>query len=123
VTCEACFGETAEDVWDALAELETRRRLVDESHFGVSLDACRACGQLFAHVFAERIDWQGGNDPQAWILAPVSAEEADALAAAESVEGAVNRLAPRRRVEVYHPSDGDKIIRFVDGPIWIMPHD
>jgi hypothetical protein len=124
---DACagFAGTPEAAWDAHRGLEHARSFVEESHFGVSIRACRDCGQRYLHVFSERIDFAGGNDPQAWKVMAVAPDEEAALAALDpdSVEGAVLRLSPRRCLDVYHPSDGEKILRWTEGPGWIMPHD
>jgi hypothetical protein len=124
--CTACFRGEPEDAWAKQRRLRVRRVLVDETHFGVSLSSCPDCGQELAHVFSERIDWAGGNDPQAWKVIPISPEEAARLATldADAVEGALRTLAPPRRcLDVYHPSDGEKIFRWLEGPGIFMRHD
>ena len=126
IGCAACFGGSANDARAARDRLECRDRLVDESHFGVSIRACRACGQRFVHVFSEAIDWTGGNDPQSWLLIPVSAEEVDGLRDLDEVaiERAIVALSPKRRcLDEYWPPHGDSSVRWCAGPCLIMPHD
>ena len=126
IGCAACFGGSAEQVSQARRRLAAGARLVDDSHFSVLLRVCGVCGQRFVDVFSERIDWQGGNDPQAWLLVPVSDDEANRLRGLDeaSVEGAVLALSPKRRcLDEYWPSEGGRIVRFSQGPLMIMPHD
>lgn len=77
--CQRCAGADADAAW-AAARQQRLQRLVEESHFGITLTQCD-CGQRFAVVFTERIDWQDGEDDQTWLLLPVTADEAAALQA------------------------------------------
>lgn len=106
--CAACWPEEADAAWDAHGELTTEARLVDESHFDVALLRCPACGQRFASVFTERIDWVNGEDPQFTVVLPISEAEAAALAAAgEGIESALDALgADRRALRHDFPGDG-----------------
>ena len=36
---------------------------------------CRECGQLYFFEFYERIDWEGGDDPQYTTFVPVDGQE------------------------------------------------
>lgn len=104
------------------AGLDFVASLVEESHFGLSLHACRSCGQRFVHLFAERIDWQGGEDPQDWLLIPISAAEADAVRVAG--ESAVRALPARRFLLRDWPSGSDgPEVGWRDGPVLVPPHD
>jgi len=108
--------------WELRGALDFVASLVEESHFGLSLHACAACGQRFVQVFAERIDWVGGEDPQDWLLVPISAAEADALGTVG--EGALASLAPRRYLTRFWPSAaGAPESRWCDGAIFVPPHD
>ncbi len=77
--CARCLGSDAAAAWRWLGARESRRGLLSEPHFSLSLTTCRACGQRFARVFSERIDWRGGEDPQRTDLIPLGAEEARAF--------------------------------------------
>lgn len=125
--CESCFGDDAAAVWKAHEALERSARVVDDSHFGLSLRRCSACGQRFAAVFCERIDWSGGNDPQDWLQIPIANDEADALVAAgaDGGEAVLRRLAPDRRyLARWFDRDADKPeVGFVTGKILVPPHD
>lgn len=57
-------------------------RLVDESHFSLTIKRCEACGQRFAGIFTERIDWHGGEDSMTSNLLPLTDDEADRMLAA-----------------------------------------
>ena len=123
MTC--CFDGSAEEAWARRAKWSVTDVLIEESHFGVTLLRCDGCGRRLAKVFCERIDWQGGNDPQAWKILPVSEGEADELRrlGEGAHEGALGRLSPRRCLEAYFPSDGAMQIDWVEGPGVFMPHD
>lgn len=97
--CAACWPDSAAVAWRAAGELVTRARLVDESHFIVSLRQCPACGQSFVSVFTEMIDWADGDDPQFRSLLPVTPEEAASLSATPDgeIESRLEAMAPRRR--------------------------
>jgi hypothetical protein len=78
--CEDCWPATADAAWAARAGLASEHELVDESHFHVMIQACRGCSQRFVSVFSETVDWVDGDDPQHWILFPITAAEAAKLA-------------------------------------------
>jgi hypothetical protein len=126
VGCERCFVGSAEQVYTRMRDLELVESLVDESHFSVHLKRCAACGQRFVSVFCESIDWSGGNDPQQFFWAPITAEEATSLRGLDenATERAILAIAPKRGcLDVYWPSSGDKQIDFVEGPTLLAPHD
>lgn len=106
--CAACWPEDADAAWDAHGELTAEARLVDESHYDAALLRCPACGQRFASVFTERIDWVNGEDPQFTVVLPISEAEATALAAAGAgLDAALNALgAGRRALRHDFPGDG-----------------
>lgn len=114
--CSACWPASAERALEARRSLVFQDRLVDESHYGVSLLACGACGQRFLSVFTERIDWTNGNDPQEYQLAPVSADEAAALVAEGTgiTTPSIERAAAARYVLLHtSPSSGAPTTRWV----------
>ena len=61
--------------------------------------SCPDCDQRYVSVFAETVDWVGGEDPQYWTLLPVTIAEAETLIARrEAVNDAVLiALGPGRR--------------------------
>lgn len=108
--CARCFGEDAAAVWANRRRLEGVAVIVDERRYFVRIAACRECGQRFAMLFAERIDWEDGNDPEDWLQIPVTSDEAEALIAGgeEGVQRTLRSLEPARRYHVrFYPSDGD----------------
>lgn len=98
--------------------------LLDESHLVVRLAAC-ACGQRFAFVSCEVVDWSGGEDAQERLGIPIDAQEARALSeAGPGVETALPRvLGPRRFVVRRWPTGGELTTTWDEGPIRVPPHD
>jgi hypothetical protein len=64
--------ELAEPLKDRFSLVET---YVDEAHWWRHLLECRECGQLYFFEFYERIDWEGGDDPQYTTFVPVDGQE------------------------------------------------
>lgn len=101
------------------------RSLAAESHYGVQITAC-TCGQHFVMVFTERIDWQGGEDPQDWLVMPIDEAETSRLSACEEAElpGVVAELGGARRFLVRSfPSHGSLRAWWREGGFAIGPHD
>ncbi len=125
--CAICFPEDTESAWRARSGLERAAEIADESHFMVSILRCRACGQAFASVFCETIDWAEGNDPQDSFLIPVSAAESEALVRAgeDGVERALLALAPARRYlhRMYPRVAEHPGMHWIDGPVFVPYHD
>lgn len=119
--CAACFGEDAEALWQA-RPWQHVESLVEESHSGVSLLSCAACGQRFVKIFTEFVDWSGGDDAQHWDVVPISADEARDLSA-QGEEVSPQQLgqlgAGRRRLQVDFPTGGARSVRFATGAFWV----
>ncbi|MDX6770236.1 MAG: hypothetical protein SF051_11945 [Elusimicrobiota bacterium] len=120
--CAACWPDSPEAAWESRRALAPAAELVDESHYGVRLLGCPACGQRFLSVFTERVDWADGEDPQHWALMPVTLEEAVSLAAAPT-EAAIDALAPRRRSLRRDFPKGGEPRCFWDEGARVRPHD
>jgi hypothetical protein len=79
--CARCSGE---DALTALAFCTTRlretHRLVEQSHFGISLRECPECDQAFAAIFTEFVD-RSGEDAQYFDFVPLTPAEVTSLAA------------------------------------------
>lgn len=97
--CTQCWPADAAAAAQVRQVLARQERLVDESHYGVSILGCPHCNQRFVSVFTETIDWEDGEDPQASTLLPLTeAEAADLVLRRSSLsEGDLNALAPQRR--------------------------
>lgn len=52
---------------------------VKESHWWRYLLKCRECGQSYFFEFYEKVDWEGGNDPQYSTYIPVDTDEEAAV--------------------------------------------
>ena len=127
IGCATCFGDDADT---ALAHLRARPhdvRIVEDSHFMVRILTCERCAQPFVSVFCERIDWKDGNDPTETLYVPVSAAEADGLAAAgeAGAEQALCALSgPRRYLVRSWPADADEAtVAFTNAAVHVPPHD
>lgn len=121
--CAHCFGGTAEEACENIPRLTLVEKLLDESHFDVSIVECR-CGLRFLKVFCEQIDWVNGNDPQQIVVTVISAEEQPSLHGLDEagVERALSQLSPRRCLESWFPSDGPKSIGWKSF-LSLMRHD
>ncbi|MBK9386929.1 MAG: hypothetical protein IPN34_19110 [Planctomycetes bacterium] len=122
--CVACCGADAAAAWDALRSRRVAT-LVDESHFSVSLSRC-ACGQNFAQVFLERVDWVGGEDDQTWLVVALRDAEVEELRAApkREVESRLHALAwGRRFLARFFPTQGEISVAWRESGFAIGPHD
>jgi len=77
--CERCWPATPDAAWKARASLSHQATVIDEAHCIASLVGCPVCSQRFVSVFAESIDWVGGEDPQWWVQLPLTSSEATQL--------------------------------------------
>ena len=77
--CEECWPPSPEAAWEATRRFSFKAELIDESHFHVVIRSCSLCSQQFISVFTETIDWADGEDPQSWIVIPVTPAEASKL--------------------------------------------
>ncbi len=122
--CPRCTDPDAEAAWTA--QRATRVAVLEqESHFSVQLTAC-ACGQVFATVFTERVDWRGGEDDQTWLVLPIDADARARLeAAGEGEHGRIlGEVAPGHRfLERTFPTGGSLGTRWRDAGWLIGPHD
>ena len=123
--CEKCFQADAEAMDKARVKFARIARLVDESHFDISILACPACGQHWVSIFTEWIDWQDGDDPQYISELPVTEKESKMLiAGGKEIEKKVELLGRKRRhLRVDHPKGGPRRIGWSDFALLIGPHD
>ncbi|WP_328450005.1 MULTISPECIES: hypothetical protein [unclassified Amycolatopsis] len=119
--CARCYGK---DALTAMAFCTTRlretHRLVQQSHFGVSLRECPECGQAFASIFTEFVDWTGGEDAQFFDIVPLTGTEVISLAAQGSGVDLVTLGAlgsRRRRLSSAWPTGGAKTISWKSEPL------
>ena len=105
--------------------LEFVAELIDESHFGLSVRRCPACGQAFVWVFTEQVDWVNGEDPQCSTVMPLEREEAERLirAGAQVDLAALDALGRARTfLRDDYPSSGVRRCEYTRGPL-IGRHD
>lgn len=122
--CGRCWGDDVAVAWEAINGRRLRA-LVEESHLGIRLSACD-CGQPFAVVFTERIDWRGGDDDQTWLAVPLHDDEVTALgeAPADGVGGRLVSMVRGRRFLVRaHPTGGERQSWWRQDGFAIGPHD
>jgi hypothetical protein len=84
------------------------------------------CGQAFATVFTERIDWVGGEDPQTWLVLPLTSDEVDTLAGTEQAQlvATLTTFGRGRRFLVRdYPSDGPIALWWRPDGFAVGPHD
>jgi len=121
--CPVCWPQDPAMAWEARKKMEVNSLLVDESHFIVSIRRCNACSQSYVSVFAERIDWVAGDDPQHWTLMPILPEEVEALCSSAISEAELESLGRRRKsLKRDFPSNGE-ITTYWSIGISIPPHD
>jgi hypothetical protein len=123
--CERCWPPTADAAWEARGGLTHAAELIDDSHFHVMILACPSCAQRFVSIFTESIDWEDGDDPQCWMLLPITeAEAVDLVQRRDSLtETKLNTLGPGRHcLRRDHPKDTEPRIFWGTG-ISVGPHD
>ena len=123
--CDLCWPADARAAWGARDGLSRLKELIDESHFIVALLACPRCAQRYVSVFTELIDWGDGNDPQYWILLPITEAEAGGLIEQGSSlkETSLNALGRgRRSLQRDHPKAGPPRVFWGSG-VFVGPHD
>jgi hypothetical protein len=123
--CRECYRrEDAGSLWAGL-RLGIERGVVGDSHFIVQLRYCAACGQRFAWVCTELVDWTSGDDAQYRDVVPLDNAEADRLAAGgEDVDlqwlGGLG--ADRRCLRADWPTGTREMrVLWVTGPLHLMP--
>ena len=123
--CERCWPPSADAAWEARSQLIREVELIDESHFHVMILACLGCSQRFVSVFTETIDWADGDDPQYWMLLPITeAERSDLAQRRDSMaEAMLDGLGMGRRCLQYdHPKTSAPRCYWSTG-IMVGPHD
>jgi hypothetical protein len=120
-----CFQADAQTMAQARRKFVHVARLADESHFGVNILACPACGQRCISIFTEMIDWAGGDDPQYVSVVPVTLQESEMLlAGGHDLTACIESLGHDRQfLQVDYPKGGPQAVRWVNGGLLIGPHD
>jgi hypothetical protein len=118
--CENCWPADPDAAWEARRALPLEADLIDESHFHVMILACDNCSQRFVSVFTETIDWLDGEDPQYWVLLPITNAEASELVQRKGsvIEAQLNALGPGRRC-----LRNDRPKTAAPRSFWVGPHD
>jgi hypothetical protein len=124
--CDACWPDDPASAKEAQQDHEWLARPCDESHFSVTILACKRCGQRFVRIFYELIDWQGGDDSQAWFTLPITRAEADQLIAqgeAVDLRCIVSLGRGRTHLSAVHPRGSTMGVTYAQGKVPILPHD
>ena len=105
--CRECWSNTADTAQDAhssrlspKAFVTLHTRIVDESHFRITIAQCPSCQQLFISVFTETMDRLDGEDPQYRTIMPIQDSELDLLL---SFKETTNELSLIRAIESLDP--------------------
>jgi len=109
--CDRCWPRSLDSAWGARRRLKLEEVLIDEMHYRVIILTCNVCRQHFISIFTETIDWADGEDPQYWIIMPLTRQEAADLAHRRNSisEEMLNVLASKRRsLRRDYPKEADK---------------
>lgn len=126
IGCDRCFQACPHAAAESRRGFRVLATLVDESHFGVCVEACPACAQRYLSIFCEMIDWADSDDPQCWSVFPLTTEEAARLMALGDAvdEATISGLdRDRRYLHVDHPKGAPAVTEWLPGGFWIRPHD
>lgn len=123
--CRNCWPSDPDIAWEARSTLDREADLIDESHFHVMVLSCSRCSQRFLSVLTETIDWVDGDDPQHWMLLPITDAEATELIQAKGsvTDAQIGALGPRRRCLRHDHPKGAARRSFWGVGIWVGPHD
>lgn len=86
--CSECWALEAEAAWVLITKTPIINRLIDESHYIVSVRRCDSCNQEYLQITTETIDWQDGEDPIYRTVLPISGEERENLTNGRSLSKA-----------------------------------
>ena len=75
IGCSECWSPESAAAWEAIGKTPIRDRVIDESHYIVSIRECPSCNQNYLQVTTETIDWEDGEDPIYRTVLPISFEE------------------------------------------------
>jgi len=117
--CELCCGEDAAAAMEYyFRQMKPVKRLIDRSHFSVSIRMCPNCEQQFVSTFTEFVDWQNGEDAQYFTVVPATQDEV-AKFMAEDASFDFRDIGllgvNRRRLTSDWPTGGDKVISWKTG--------
>lgn len=122
-----CVGDDSLAARKAIRKTQHIARLVDESHFGVSIVRCVQCGQHFLSLFCERVDWADSDDPQTVVAVPVSADEVHRLQTANVAadENVILNIVANERRFLYHdmPKGAAETLEWKTRTLFIPGHD
>ena len=122
-----CLGDDCVAAKEALRAAQHTIELVDESHFGVSIERCVRCGQHFLTLFCEMVDWADSDDPQVWVAVPVSEDEVEKLRTADVAadENAILKIIANDRRFLLHdmPKGAPDKLAWMTRRLFIPGHD
>ena len=73
--CSECRPSDAAAAWEAIIKIPINSRVIDESHFIVSIRECASCDQNYLQITTETIDWEDGEDPVYRTVIPITDAE------------------------------------------------
>jgi hypothetical protein len=96
--CGKCWSSEASEAWERVIGIPIEVRLIDESHYIVSIRACPSCSQRYLQVTTEEIDWEDGEDPIYRTIIPIDSAEQAMLATSQPLEvGVLERIGDGRQ--------------------------
>ncbi|TVR41890.1 MAG: hypothetical protein EA402_12560 [Planctomycetota bacterium] len=123
-TCHRCAS--GDGPHDAHAWVRDHRP-IDESHFMVSMLRCPACGRRALAIWAELIDWHGGDDSTASLIIPVPQDHAldpTLITDEKAVERLLSSLGPCPHLATTHPrGESASPWTWCNDQPFILPHD
>lgn len=122
-----CLGDDPLAAKEACRKAKYVAELVDESHFGVSIQQCARCGRHLLSMFCERVDWADSDDPQTHVVVPLSGDEARALQSANVAadENLILKIVAGERRFLYHdmPKGAPETLVWKTRTLFIPGHD
>ena len=122
-----CLGDDSAAALEAIRKTKHIAKLVDESHFDVSILRCVQCGQHFLSLFCERVDWADSDDPQTRVAVPISEDEVQRLQTANIAadENVILEIVANERRFLYHdmPKGAPETLAWKTRTLFIPGHD
>lgn len=122
--CDKCWSADASEAWEAVTSTPIEGRLIDESHYIVSIRKCPSCSQRYLQVTTEIVDWKDGEDPIYRTIIPIDDGEGARLATSKPLDTSViEAVGVGRRSLKYDWPKGENPSTYWGTGIHVGPHD